>query len=64
VGIPGTQHVSREAHGLQQRLTYDPDQTNVARVLAAVSERVEVRDLSIEDPDIEDVVRRIYSATR
>ncbi|WP_018157100.1 ABC transporter ATP-binding protein [Demetria terragena] len=62
--IPGTSHVASEAHGLQQRLTYDPEQTNVAQVLTKVSEQVEVRDLSIEDPDIEDVVRRIYSATR
>lgn len=62
--IPDTRHVSSEAHGLQQRLTYDHERTSVARVLAAVSEQVEVRDLSIEDPDIEDVVRRIYSATR
>jgi ABC-2 type transport system ATP-binding protein len=33
-------------------------------VLAAVSERATVRDLSIEEPDIEDVVRRLYAATR
>lgn len=63
-GIPGTRHVASEAHGLQQRLTYDPEATTVARVLAAIADQVEVRDLSIEDPDIEDVVRRIYSATR
>jgi len=27
-----------------------------------VAERATLRDLSIEEPDIEDVVRRIYSA--
>jgi ABC-type uncharacterized transport system ATPase subunit len=32
-------------------------------VLAAVAERAEVLDLSIEEPDIEDVVREIYRAT-
>jgi ABC-2 type transport system ATP-binding protein len=33
-------------------------------VLAAVSERAEVLDLAIEEPDIEDVVRRVYAARR
>jgi len=33
-------------------------------LLAEVSKRCEVRDLSIEEPDIEDVVRRIYQSTR
>jgi ABC-2 type transport system ATP-binding protein len=32
-------------------------------VLAHVSSRHEVRDLTIEEPDIEDVVRRIYAAS-
>ncbi|HEX5969737.1 MAG TPA: hypothetical protein VFY88_14765 [Intrasporangium sp.] len=34
------------------------------RVLADVSRRAEVRDLPIEEPDIEDVVRRIYATSR
>jgi ABC-type uncharacterized transport system ATPase subunit len=29
-------------------------------VVAAVSDRVELRDLAIAEPDIEDVVRRLY----
>jgi ABC-2 type transport system ATP-binding protein len=29
-----------------------------------VSRRAEVRDLTIEEPDIEDVVRRIYATSR
>lgn len=62
--VPGAHHVASEANGLQQHLTYDPDATTLARVLAAITDRVEVRDISIEDPDIEDVVRRIYSASR
>lgn len=62
--IPGTRHVSSEASGVQQRLVFDAEQTTVAKVLASVAERVEVRDLSIEEPDIEDVVRRIYQARR
>lgn len=63
-GIPATQHLGSEAQGLQQRLAFDPEQTTAAAVLAAVSRRSEVRDLAIEEPDVEDVVRRIYAARR
>jgi len=33
-------------------------------LLAAVSARAQVRDLAVEEPGIEDVVRRIYATTR
>ena len=35
-----------------------------AAVLAQIGTRAEVRDISIEEPDIEDVVRRIYLSRR
>jgi len=38
--------------------------TTAAKLLAAVSEKAEVLDLTVEEPDIEDVVRRIYAAGR
>jgi ABC-2 type transport system ATP-binding protein len=63
-GIPGTSLLSVEGDGLRQRLAFDATGTTAAAVLAAVSARAEVRDLTIEEPDIEDVVRRIYSASR
>lgn len=63
-GIPETSLLGVEGDGLRQRLAFDASTTTAARVLAAVSERAQVRDLAIEEPDIEDVVRRIYSATR
>jgi ABC-2 type transport system ATP-binding protein len=68
IGIPGVTHLGSEGGGLRQRLALagDGDQSGAAPsipvVLAAVSERAELRDLSIEEPDIEDVVRRIYTA--
>ena len=49
-----------EADGLRQRLAFSPEETTAAAVLAAVRQRAAVRDLSIEEPDIEDVVRRLY----
>ena len=63
-GIPHTSLLAAEGDGLRQRLAFDAEATTAAAVLAAVSARAEVRDLSIEEPDIEDVVRRIWSATR
>lgn len=62
--LPGTTFVSSEGGGLRQRLTFDGERTGVAQILASIGDRVGVLDLSIEEPDIEDVVRRIYQGTR
>lgn len=62
--IPNTQHMGSEADGMRQRLAFDPAATTAAALLAAVGEWAEVRDLTIEEPDVEDVVRRIYLAQR
>jgi ABC-2 type transport system ATP-binding protein len=64
VGIADTQHLDSEADGLRQRLAFDPAVTTAAGVLAAIGAVAEVKDLSIEEPDIEDVVRRIYLSRR
>jgi ABC-2 type transport system ATP-binding protein len=61
--VPGATLVESESDGLRQRLSFDAEATTVAAVLAHVSSRHEVRDLTIEEPDIEDVVRRIYAAS-
>ena len=63
-GLDGARHLSAEAGGLRQRLAFDAEQTTAAKVLAAVSDKAEVLDLTVEEPDIEDVVRRIYAASR
>ncbi len=62
-GVPGTRLLGVEAGGLRQRLGFEPGTTTAAAVLAAVAERVEVLDLTLEEPDIEDVVRRLYQAS-
>lgn len=64
VGVPHSVHLASESRGLRQRLAFDAEHTTAARLLAAVAERAPVRDLSIEEPDIEDVVRRIYASRR
>jgi ABC-2 type transport system ATP-binding protein len=61
---PGARHLSSEADGLRQRLASDAEQTTAAKVLAAVADKAEVLDLTVEEPDIEDVVRRIYATSR
>lgn len=60
VGIDGATHLGSEAGGLRQRLALDPAVASVAAVLAAVATRASLRDLTVEEPDIEDVVRRVY----
>ncbi len=63
-GMDGARHLSSEAGGLRQRLAFDAERTTAAKVLAAVSGKAEVLDLTVEEPHIEDVVRRIYAANR
>ncbi|QLY30351.1 ABC transporter ATP-binding protein [Nocardia huaxiensis] len=60
--LPGAKLLGSEGSGMRQRLAFDTEITTAAQLLAAVSARAEVRDLSIEEPDIEDVVRRIYES--
>jgi ABC-2 type transport system ATP-binding protein len=61
--VPGASLVESESDGLRQRLAFDAETTTAAAVLAHVAARHQVRDLAIEEPDIEDVVRRIYAAS-
>ncbi|HET7475488.1 MAG TPA: ATP-binding cassette domain-containing protein [Dermatophilaceae bacterium] len=64
VDLPGASFLASEGEGLRQRLAFDASTTTAAALLAAVSARAEVVDLSIQEPDIEDVVRRIYQSSR
>jgi ABC-2 type transport system ATP-binding protein len=64
VSIAGTRHRGSEGGGLRQRLAFDPGTTTAAKVLAEVAEHADVLDLAIEEPDVEDVVRRIYASRR
>jgi ABC-2 type transport system ATP-binding protein len=62
--VPGTRLIGVEAEGLRQRLAFSPDATTAAAVLTAVSQRAEVNDLAVEEPVIEEVVRRLYLSAR
>ena len=56
--VPGTRLLSVEAGGLRQHLALSG---SAAAAVAAVSARVELRDLTIAEPGIEDVVARLYT---
>jgi len=58
--IPGTERVAVEADGLRQSYRFHPGRTTAARVLAEASAHGAVRDLTMEEPAIEDIVRTLY----
>jgi len=60
--VPGTTLRAVEADGMRQHLAFRPDETTAADVVAAVAARVPLRDLTVTEPDIEDVVRRLYTS--
>jgi ABC-2 type transport system ATP-binding protein len=45
----------------RQWLAFRRDEVSAARLAAAVAERAPLVDLAVEEPDIEDVIRRIYT---
>ena len=47
--------------GPRQWLTFRREAVSAASLISAVASKVQLRDLALEDPAIEDVVRRIYT---
>lgn len=58
--IPGTERDSYEVDGLRQSFRFHPATTTAAAVLAAASALAPVRDLTMQEPAIEDIVRTLY----
>jgi ABC-2 type transport system ATP-binding protein len=56
--VPGAELLRRE--GPRVWLAFDRDTTTAAELIGAVAARCPVRDLTVEEPEIEDVVRTIY----
>ena len=50
--------------GPRQWIRFRPEETTAAQLVAAVSQQARLVNLSIEEPDIEEVVRRIYLGER
>jgi ABC-2 type transport system ATP-binding protein len=61
IDVPSAATVGVELSGARQRLSFSPNTTTAAKVLAEVAAVAEVRDLTIEEPAIEDIVRTLYS---
>lgn len=60
-GLPGVDEVIVEAGGMRQRLRFAPSATTAADLITEVTRRVEVRDLTVAEPSIEDLVRTLYA---
>ncbi|HZB71444.1 MAG TPA: ATP-binding cassette domain-containing protein, partial [Acidimicrobiales bacterium] len=56
--VPGARLL--RAEGARRWLDFSPAEVSAPELVARVLAAVEVRDLTLEAPDIEDVVRRIY----
>jgi ABC-2 type transport system ATP-binding protein len=63
IQVEGAQLLGVEAGGLRQRFAFSAEETTAAAVLAGVSAHAEVRDLSVEEPDIADVLRQLYASS-
>ena len=58
IDVPGA--IVEKVDGPRQWLRFHRSETTAAALIAAVAARVRLRDLTIEEPEIEDIVRRIY----
>jgi viologen exporter family transport system ATP-binding protein len=58
LAVPGAQEV--RADGPRRWLQFNRLETTAAELIAAVAARYRLHDLTIEEPDIESIVRRIY----
>jgi len=57
--VPGAELIAVEAGGLRQRLSFTPGTIPTYRVLADVAARSGIRHLTLEEPDLETLIRRL-----
>jgi viologen exporter family transport system ATP-binding protein len=57
--VPGTTLLSVESDGLTQRLGFVPGIVPMSRVLADVAARAGIRNLTLEEPDLTDLIGRL-----
>jgi ABC-2 type transport system ATP-binding protein len=62
-GLPGVVGIAVEAQGLRWRLEFTAA-TSAADLIAEVAQRVEIRDVTVDEPSIEDLVRTLYHAVQ
>jgi ABC-2 type transport system ATP-binding protein len=59
--LPGVTLIRSD--GSRHWLRFRRDEATAADVVAAVAAQTDIRDLTLEEPDIEDVIRHMYAAT-
>lgn len=60
----GAEPAAVEAEGIRHRIRFQGAQLTVPALLSAIGAQAEVRDLSLAEPAIEDLVRQIYARGR
>jgi ABC-2 type transport system ATP-binding protein len=60
LGLDGVVDVTVEAQGMRQRLEFTGS-TTAAELIADVARRAPLRDVSVDEPSIEDLVRTLYA---
>jgi ABC-2 type transport system ATP-binding protein len=60
LSIPGARVVSVDGH--RQRFAFKRSETSAAAVISAVAAAAEIVELTIEEPDIESAIRRLYES--
>ncbi|GAA1278688.1 ABC transporter ATP-binding protein [Saccharothrix xinjiangensis] len=60
-GLPGVTSARSELNGLRHHLVFRRAETTAAALIAAVAARAAVHDISVGEPEIDDVVRRLYA---
>lgn len=60
----GAVHEGIEAQGIRHSISFDPGRLSAAALLGAISATAEVADLSLHEPDIEHLVRKLYGSAR
>jgi ABC-2 type transport system ATP-binding protein len=60
ITVASATNVGTELNGARQSFSFAPDRTTAAKVLAEVTAESEVRDLTLTEPAIEDIVRTLY----
>ncbi|WP_300014877.1 ATP-binding cassette domain-containing protein [Pseudonocardia sp.] len=61
--LPGVVGIAVEAQGLRWRLEFTAA-TSAATLIAEVAQRAELRDVTVDEPSIEDLVRTLYLAVQ
>ena len=52
-----------QIQGPRQWVRFRQDQTTAADVVSSIASQAQLRDLTVEEPSIEDVIRHIYNRT-